>query len=154
MSVFESPERLSALRASATKKSHNPVKAKHWHDFDCAVPDCTRKATGSARISINGARKKRLPLCDCHLDAAHEDTTDHALAARVPNKADLLDDLKKFHGLPPYDGINPCCGDGYFANALVRKHGMSMKEMEEAVGFDKLAREWSAMRASFACRSR
>jgi len=40
--------------------------------------------------------------------------------AGVP--AQLLDDLKKLRGLPPYDTwSNHCCGDGYFAGSIRAK---------------------------------
>jgi len=43
----------------------------------------------------------------------------------------LIDDLKKFKGLPPYDGFNTCASDGYFWNDIKRRHTES--EIKEAL---------------------
>lgn len=120
--------------------------------LDCAVPDCINLATTTARISINNLPKKRLPCCDMHADAAKEDwvpvvTKTNGVVHIDQIKA--LDDLKKLNGLPPYDGFNPCCGDGYFALAMTKEYGMSIEELEKAVDFKKLTEQWRAIRDRF-----
>lgn len=37
-----------------------------------------------------------------------------------------LDDVKKLMGIPPYDGYNPCLGDGYFYESIKRKYTSNM----------------------------
>lgn len=125
-------------------------------NLDCAVPDCDKRAVTTARLSINNAPKKTLPCCRKHADAAREDWI------AVPNKSmtgtksidriKVLDDLKKLNGLPPYDGFNPCNGDGYFALAIQKEHGMTIAELEEAVGFAKLVSDWQRLRAGFVAK--
>lgn len=124
--------------------------------LDCAVPDCADKAVTTARISINNLPKKTLPCCQRHADAAREDWI------AVPNKTNtatksidrikVIDDLKKLNGLPPYDGFNPCAGDGYFAMSIQKEHGMTIAELEEAVGFTKLVADWERLRAGFVAK--
>jgi len=143
-------------------------------NLDCAVPDCEEKATRTARISINNLPKKRLPVCKAHGDAAKEDNIKVKLSRplyaknfipthlgltqkMVPitvtiDRREAIDDLKKLNGLPPYDGFNPCAGDGYFALSLTKKYGMSVEELSDAVGFKKLVDEWNLARAAFASK--
>lgn len=45
-------------------------------------------------------------------------------------KEKLIDDLKKFKGIPPYDGFNPCLHDGYFWMDIKRRY--SETEINEA----------------------
>ena len=143
--------------------------------LSCAVPDCTQTAVRVVNISINNAPKKRLPCCKQHADAAKEDiikvTLQRPVYAKdfVPTHLGLkqytasfvvsfdrlkaIDDLKKLNGLPPYDGFNPCEGDGYFALAMTKEYGMSIEELEKAVDFKKLVDAWKASRAAFLARS-
>jgi hypothetical protein len=53
-------------------------------------------------------------------------------------RAEAIDKLKMYHGLPPHNGFNPCAGDGYFANSLVQKYGMSIAKLEKVSGFVKV----------------
>lgn len=128
--------------------------AAPWHiqmaNLDCAVPDCPDRATTVAKISINNAKKKRLPVCGKHADAAAEDQPVGPLGF---NKAEAIDDLKKLNSVPPYDGFNPCGGDGYFAQSLVKKYGMPVDQLEKAVGFAKIVAQWRAVRAGFLSQS-
>lgn len=139
--------------------------------LSCAVPDCTQTAVRIVSISINNAPKKRLPCCKQHADAAKEDIIKVTLQRQVfaegfvPTHLGLkqhtapyvvtidrlkaIDDLKKLNSLPPYDGFNPCAGDGYFALAMTKKYGMSIEELEKAVDFKKLVDAWKASRAAF-----
>lgn len=42
------------------------------------------------------------------------------------------DELKMLMGLPPYNNwSNICYGDGYFAQSLVQKYGMSIQELKQ-----------------------
>ena len=41
--------------------------------FDCAVDDCTERAVTTASISVSNRRRKTLPVCQRHADAAKED---------------------------------------------------------------------------------
>lgn len=41
-----------------------------------------------------------------------------------------------------YDPRSMCYGDGYYANSLVRKYGMSIAELESIVGKPKLIITW------------
>jgi hypothetical protein len=51
-------------------------------------------------------------------------------------KDKALDELRMLKGDAPHNGGgNICRGDGYFANSLVRKYGMSISELERAVGY-------------------
>lgn len=119
--------------------------------LDCAVPDCIHKATTTARISINNAPHKQLPCCQQHADGAREDwmavqtKTGHISINRIK----AIDDLKKLNGLPPYDGFNPCAGDGYFALAMTKEHGMSIEDLEKAVDFKKLVDAWKNARNAY-----
>ena len=66
------------------------------------------------------------------------------------DKKKAIDELKKLEGLPPHDGGgNICRGDGYFAVSLERKYGMSIKDLQKKVGFDKIHNEWKQMRQQF-----
>lgn len=131
-------------------------------DIDCAVPDCGKKATRAANISINNAPKKRLPVCKAHADAAREDIREITLMREVSvelqpvtvriDVREAIDDLKKFNGLPPYDGFNPCAGDGIFAMSLEKKYGCSVSELSKAVNFKKLVDEWNRARAAFSTK--
>ena len=56
-----------------TRKRHHPQIKR----VNCAVTDCTDKAVTVARISIDNRRKKNLPVCKCHADAAKEDGGAH-----------------------------------------------------------------------------
>ena len=48
------------------------------------------------------------------------------------------DELAMLNGTPPHDHeSNICYGDGYFANSLIRKYGMSIEELEKASGYRK-----------------
>ena len=48
------------------------------------------------------------------------------------------DDLKMLFGLPPHNHpSNICYNDGYFANSLVEKYQMSIKELSEKTGIRK-----------------
>jgi hypothetical protein len=60
---------------NATSKQIRTLK------LDCAVPHCEDKAVTIASISINSAPKKRLPVCQCHADAAKEDQPDRTAEA-------------------------------------------------------------------------
>lgn len=130
------------------------TNSNHWHlsflKLDCAVPDCDKKADDFAKISINNAPKKRLAVCRRHADAAADDTPVGDLGF---NKQEAIDDLKRLNGLPPYDGFNPCCGDGYFAASLIKKYRMSIAQLEKAVGFAKIVAQWKAVRTAFISQS-
>jgi len=56
---------------------HKAQSSAAWHvglaKLGCVVPDCTRKATAVANISINNSPKKRLPVCPRHANDTHED---------------------------------------------------------------------------------
>jgi hypothetical protein len=65
------------------------------------------------------------------------------------DKEKAIDDLKKFHGIPPYDGCNPCQGDGYFAMDIEKRFKMSIAELEKAVGFKEIINKWKAARQNF-----
>lgn len=60
-----------------------------------------------------------------------------------------VDDLKRFNGVPPHDGFNPCCGDNIFEQSLVEKYGMPVPALARAVEFDKIIKEWHAIRADY-----
>lgn len=63
-------------------------------------------------------------------------------------RREALDDLKKLRGLPPYDNwSNICYGDGYFANSLVRRYGMSISELEKATGLKKSLKKYRKAKA-------
>lgn len=63
----------------------------------------------------------------------------------------IIEGLKRYHGLPPHDGFDPCRGDGYFAIGLCKKFGaQTLKELETEVGFAELQAEWNKARAAFA----
>ncbi len=48
------------------------------------------------------------------------------------------DDLKTLFGLPPHNHpSNICYNDGYYANDLVKKYGMSIKELSKVTGIKK-----------------
>ena len=68
-------------------------------------------------------------------------------------KREAVDDLKKFHGLPPYDEVNPCRSDGIFANSLKEKYGMDIAELERATGFKDLKAKWNHLRTEFGART-
>jgi len=53
--------------------------------------------------------------------------------------ADATKDLDVLHGYGPGGRMNPAAGDGYFANSLIRKWGMSIPELEEAVDYSGVA---------------
>jgi hypothetical protein len=56
-------------------------------------------------------------------------------------KAKVLDELKMFHGDPPYDDwSNHAAGDGYFGAGLERKYRMTIPELEEAVNYRIMGR--------------
>lgn len=61
--------------------------------------------------------------------------------AKVLNEHDkrrLFDDLCKLHGLPPYEGSNPCKDDGLFEKSINKQLanvGIRMDEAEVMVGF-------------------
>ena len=68
---------------------------------------------------------------------------------------EIVDELKKLNGLPPYDGpSNYVRGDGYFAASLEAKYGASIAELEQAVGFDELRRHWEQTGRDFECDDR
>lgn len=117
----------------------------------CAVPDCTKRAVDVVPISINNAPRKPLPVCQQHKDAAAEDWMPvQTKTGQVSiDKRKAIDDLKKLNSLPPYDGFNPCGGDGYFALAMTKEYGMSIEDLEKAVGFKELVDQWRAMRTTF-----
>lgn len=139
--------------------------------INCAVPDCTAWATTTANISINNAPKRHLPVCQCHADGAKEDIITVTLQRPVfaegfipthlgleqrkapfevkIDRLEAIKDLKMLNSLPPYDGFNPCGGDGYFALSLTKKYGMTVEELSKAVEFDKLVKQWQASRAAF-----
>lgn len=66
------------------------------------------------------------------------------------NQGEVVDDLKKLNGIPPYDGFNPCHNDGWFAKSLVKKYGVDISVLEKAVGFSKIRNAWDAKRAEIA----
>ena len=71
------------------------------------------------------------------------------------NDAEARDDLRKLHGLPPYDGGgNPCYGDGYFARSLVEKYGMELDKLKMVVGFNAELVRWKQARAGFMASQR
>lgn len=52
------------------------------------------------------------------------------------SKPDLIESLRKLHGLPPYDkGLNPCLHDAYMAMAIRRDHSEAdIKAAEKELG--------------------
>ena len=60
-------------------------------------------------------------------------------------RAEIIDKLKKLDGLPPHHGFNPCAGDGYFADSIVRDYGMSISELKKAVGYGKIEKRIRAL---------
>ena len=51
-------------------------------------------------------------------------------------KTAALDELRMLNGDPPHNvGSNICMGDGYFAQSLVGKYGMSLDELAKACGY-------------------
>lgn len=68
----------------------------------------------------------------------------------VINDTEALDDLRKLHGLPPYDGgSNICRDDGYYARSLEKKHGLPLDALERAVGFSAELQRWESARQLF-----
>jgi len=66
------------------------------------------------------------------------------------NKKEAINDLKTLNGYPPHnDGSNYCAGDGYFANSLVAKYKMSLKELERKVSFSKYHKAYKSMINNF-----
>lgn len=66
------------------------------------------------------------------------------------DKDKAIDDLKRLHGHPPYNGwSNTCYGDGYFANDIKQRFGMSIEELEKAVGYQKYHQAWSRAMQNF-----
>lgn len=65
-------------------------------------------------------------------------------------RAEIIDDLKKLNGLPPHHGFSVVRGDGYFANSLVAKYGMSLTEMAKVSGFDKVRKATAKLMAQAA----
>ena len=66
-------------------------------------------------------------------------------------KDEALDDLKKLKGLPPYDNwSNICYGDGYFAQSIVSRFGMSISELEKETGLDKREKKYRKAKAKLA----
>ncbi len=60
--------------------------------------------------------------------------------------SELLNDLKKLNGLPPYhDPGNIVRGDGYFAKSLEQKYGGTINELEDRVGFKQKRAQWVMM---------
>ena len=54
-------------------------------------------------------------------------------------KKEAIKDLKMLHGMPPYDSpSNYCKGDGYFANNMIKKYNMSMRDLIKKTGFNQL----------------
>lgn len=52
-------------------------------------------------------------------------------------REEAREDLSKLHGLPPYSRNNPCYADGYFANSIKDKYGMTISAVEEWTGIEK-----------------
>lgn len=50
------------------------ILAKGLVTSKCSVPDCQNHAVATASISINNEPKHILPVCQCHADAAAEDS--------------------------------------------------------------------------------
>lgn len=58
-------------------------------------------------------------------------------------RKEARNDLKILYGDPPHDTwSNHCYGDGYYANSLKRKWGMSLEELEITSNYDK----WKAFK--------
>lgn len=71
----------------------------------------------------------------------------------IPPK--LIDDLKKFSGLPPYDGGgNIVAGDGYFIRSIEARFGESMVAAANALVIEPMQREWEAAKAEVARKFR
>lgn len=50
-------------------------------------------------------------------------------------KKTARDEIRMLEGLPPHNHPgNLCWSDGYFAQSLVRKYGMSLTELKKKVG--------------------
>ena len=61
----------------------------------CSIPDCESAANGFAFISIDGAPKANLPVCDVHRDAAREDT--HPMVQRWINNTHYQAFMRQVH---------------------------------------------------------
>ena len=63
-------------------------------------------------------------------------------------RREALDKLRMLNGDYPHNGGgNICCGDGYFAQSIVRDFGMSITELAKACGYkpdDESAKEKAA----------
>ena len=66
-------------------------------------------------------------------------------------KRSLVEDLKMFHGYPPYhEGSNIVVGDGFFAKSLLRVYGAAtIEELEKRIGFEKYHRAWGGALREF-----
>lgn len=54
-------------------------------------------------------------------------------------------DLAKLEGLPPYDNwSNICCGDGYYANSLIRRYGMDLIKLGVECGYRDLVDKYNS----------
>ena len=58
------------------------------------------------------------------------------------HKAKAIDWLKKFYGVPPYNGMNPCKGDGIYASSIEKEFGCTIDELKEATGFQDILDKW------------
>ena len=53
-------------------------------------------------------------------------------------KKKARNELAMLHGDPPHNTwSNICYGDGYFANSLVQRYGMSISQLEKESGYKK-----------------
>lgn len=64
----------------------------------------------------------------------------------------IIDDLKVFHGLPPYDdGGNMCRHDGYFARSMEKKYRSSLQALQDEVNWKQISADWQRARDNFMC---
>lgn len=64
----------------------------------------------------------------------------------------IIDDLKMFHGLPPYDEFgNHCRGDGYFVRAIEKKYRSSLQALQDEVNWKQISADWQRARDNFMC---
>lgn len=64
--------------------------------------------------------------------------------------AELIDELKKFEGLPPYDGVsNICASDGYFLASLISIYGQDMVDGANELVIGPMLESWEVKRKEF-----